>query len=136
MIIASKDNTIFAPERFFALAIARIRHEPPSASFSEKLGDHQLNPGFLPEDLTYRDAAVLIPVVAREPDATVLLTQRTSHLSSHAGQVAVPGGKIEPADHDAGAATLREPEEEIGLAPRLVKVLGYLYPYLTRTGYR
>jgi 8-oxo-dGTP pyrophosphatase MutT (NUDIX family) len=137
MVTRSNENTVFAPGRFFPVAAARLRHHPPANGGSdEKLGDHLLNPGFLPGDLTYRDAAVLIPVVAREPEATVLLTQRTPHLSSHAGQIAFPGGKIEPSDADAGAAALRETEEEIGLAPDLVDLVGYLDPYLTRTGYR
>jgi 8-oxo-dGTP pyrophosphatase MutT (NUDIX family) len=136
MVITSNGNNIFAPERFFPLAGSRIRQAPPPIGGDERLGDDQLNPGFLPEDLTYRDAAVLIPVVAREPEATVLLTQRTPHLSSHAGQIAFPGGKIEAGDRDAGAAALREAEEEIGLAARMVDLVGYLDPYLTRTGYR
>jgi 8-oxo-dGTP pyrophosphatase MutT (NUDIX family) len=136
MIAPSDGNTIFTPERFFTLAAARTSREPPPVHGDEKLGDHLLNPGFLPEGLTYRDAAVLIPVVAREPEATVILTQRTPHLSSHAGQIAFPGGKIEPGDRDPGAAALREAEEEIGLAPDMVKLVGYLDPYLTRTGYR
>src|SRR5215472_8996559 len=136
MVIASNGNTIFAPARFFPLAESRLGRDPPPSGGEEKLGDHLLNPGFLPEDQAYRDAAVLIPVVAREPEATVLLTQRTSHLSSHAGQIAFPGGKIEPGDRDPGAAALREAEEEIGLAAEMVNLLGYLDPYLTRTGYR
>jgi 8-oxo-dGTP pyrophosphatase MutT (NUDIX family) len=136
MIAPSDGNTIFTPERFFSLAAARTSREPPPVRGDEKLGDHLLNPGFLPEGLTYRDAAVLIPVVARQPEATVILTQRTPHLSSHAGQIAFPGGKIEPGDRDPGAAALREAEEEIGLAPDMVMLVGYLDPYLTRTGYR
>src|SRR5262249_35519919 len=136
MVTASNENTALAPERFFALAAARLQHRPPVGAYNEQLGDHLLNPGFLPGEMSYRDAAVLIPVVAREPEATVLLTQRTPHLSSHAGQIAFPGGKIEPADADARAAALREAEEEIGLAPELVDIVGYLGPYLTRTGYR
>ncbi len=135
--IASDELTIYAPERFFPLAAARLASRPPpAAAGEERLGDHLLNPGFLPEELTYRDAAVLIPVVSRAPEATVLLTQRTPHLSAHAGQIAFPGGKIDPGDRDAGAAALREAEEEIGLAPSLVGLVGYLDPYLTRTGYR
>ena len=136
MVITSNGNTVFAPAQFFPLAESRVRRDPPPIESQEKLGDHQLNPGFLPEDQTYRDAAVLIPVVARQPEATVLLTQRTPHLSSHAGQIAFPGGKIEASDRDAGAAAFREAEEEIGLAPEMVNLIGYLDPYLTRTGYR
>src|SRR5881628_1848191 len=108
MVTATNENSIFAPGRFLALAAARLAHEPPVRGSKESLGDHLLNPGFLPGDMTYRDAAVLIPVVAREPEAMVILTQRTPHLSSHAGQIAFPGGKIEPTDADAGAAALRE----------------------------
>jgi 8-oxo-dGTP pyrophosphatase MutT (NUDIX family) len=136
MVIASNRNTIFAPARFFPLAESRVRRDPPPIGGEEELGDHQLNPGFLGEGLTYRNAAVLIPVVAREPEATVLLTQRTPHLSAHAGQIAFPGGKIEATDRDAGAAALREAAEEIGLAAEMVNLIGYLDPYLTRTGYR
>ena len=118
---------------FFRRAAARLSRDPPSGRGS---GDDSLNPGFLLADAVYRDAAVLMPVVAREGEASVLLTQRTPHLSSHAGQIAFPGGKIEPSDADAGAAALREAEEEIGLDPRKVEIVGYLDPYLTRTGYR
>jgi 8-oxo-dGTP pyrophosphatase MutT (NUDIX family) len=136
MTIVSDGNGIFTPDRFFLRAASRIRRDPPLAEGDEMLGDHRLNPDLLPGELSYRDAAVLIPVVAREPEATVLLTQRTPHLTSHAGQIAFPGGKIEASDRDAGAAALREAEEEIGLAPGLVELIGYLDPYLTGTGYR
>lgn len=84
----------------------------------------------------YRDAAVLIPVVAREPEATVILTVRTAHLPSHAGQIAFPGGKIDPVDATPTEAALREAEEEIGLARDRVSVVGALMPYLSRTGFR
>jgi 8-oxo-dGTP pyrophosphatase MutT (NUDIX family) len=77
-----------------------------------------------------------MPVVAREGGATMLLTQRTSHLSAHAGQIAFPGGKIEPFDATPAAAALREAQEEIGLDPARVETIGYLAPYLTRTGFR
>ena len=72
-----------------------------------------------------RPAAVLIPVVDRAQPG-VILTMRTSELTSHAGQIAFPGGKIEQADADPLAAALREAQEEIGLAPALVEPLGYL----------
>lgn len=72
-----------------------------------------------------RDAAVLIPIAA-EPEPTLLFTVRTETLSSHKGQISFPGGSIDDADDDAVAAALRETEEEIGLAPDAVEVLGEL----------
>jgi len=81
-----------------------------------------------------KPAAVLIPVVDRSAP-TVILTQRTADLPSHAGQIAFPGGKIDGEETPAGAA-LREAEEEIGLKPALVEPLGYLDLYLTFSGFR
>jgi 8-oxo-dGTP pyrophosphatase MutT (NUDIX family) len=77
-------------------------------------------------------AAVLIPLV--EGDRLgLLLTQRTAHLSTHSGQIAFPGGKVDAEDRDAIAAALREAQEEIGLAPSHVTVLGTLPQYVTGT---
>ena len=81
-----------------------------------------------------KPAAVLIPVVDRSVP-TVILTQRTANLPSHAGQIALPGGKIDGDETPVGAA-LRESEEEIGLEPALVEPLGYLDLYLTFSGFR
>jgi len=81
-------------------------------------------------------AAVLIPVIAHPQALTVLFTQRTPHLRSHSGQVSFPGGRAEPADASAEFTALRETEEEIGLRPSAVEVLGRLPDYRTRTGYR
>ncbi len=82
-----------------------------------------------------RGAAVLVPVVAHDADATVLLTTRVANLRQHSGQVAFPGGKIDPGDGSPVEAALREAEEEIGLRRDHVTPLGYLDPYLTGTGY-
>jgi 8-oxo-dGTP pyrophosphatase MutT (NUDIX family) len=99
--------------------------------------DFDLSPDLVPEvaRAPLAPAAVLIPVVARS-ELTVLLTQRTEHLSRHAGQIAFPGGRMEPTDHDATATALREAEEEIGLDPSFVEPLGYLDAYRTGTGFR
>jgi 8-oxo-dGTP pyrophosphatase MutT (NUDIX family) len=70
------------------------------------------------------------------PAPGILLTQRTSHLSRHAGQVAFPGGRIDAGDRSPEAAALREAQEEIGLDPGRVELLGRLGDYITGTGYR
>jgi 8-oxo-dGTP pyrophosphatase MutT (NUDIX family) len=80
-------------------------------------------------------AAVLVPLVTGEHPG-VLLTRRTQRLRRHAGQVAFPGGRIDPTDRDATAAALREAEEEVGLPPDQVEIIGRLPDYVTGTGYR
>lgn len=82
-----------------------------------------------------RPAAVLLPIVDRPGGLTVLLTLRATDLRAHSGQVAFPGGKIDPGEAPRAAA-LREAQEEIGLKERFVEPLGWLDPYLTGTGFR
>lgn len=103
-----------------------------------ELGDFMLNPE-LSSALRAkrpRDAAVLVPIVRRDPEVTVLLTRRTDHLAAHAGQIAFPGGKIDPDDDGPVGACLREAEEEISLPPQTVDLLGMGDPYVTGSGFR
>ena len=96
--------------------------------------DFSLN-GIVPTPEKYRAASVLVPIVARTPDITILLTQRTEDMPSHAGQVAFPGGRRQENDADAVATALRETEEEVGLDRSFVDVIGSYDHYLTGTGY-
>ena len=98
-------------------------------------GDHDLNPEFYDPERSLIQAAVLVPLVLREAEPHVLLTQRTDHLRDHAGQVSFPGGRIEDHDRDPESCALRETEEEIGLDPGHVELLGRLDTYVTRTGF-
>ena len=81
-------------------------------------------------------AAVLVPIILRSSGLTVLLTQRTAHLRDHAGQVSFPGGRCEAHDPTPIATALRESEEEVGIEPSQVEVLGTLPDYFTGTGFR
>jgi 8-oxo-dGTP pyrophosphatase MutT (NUDIX family) len=99
--------------------------------------DFDLNPGVpLPDGRTLRNAGVLIAVDMSTPSPTVILTKRSAKLKHHPGQIAFPGGKQDPTDPDPTAAALREAQEEIGLAPAAVTILGHLPPHETVTNFR
>ena len=113
--VAPERLTQHALEQRFAQAahwVPEFRHEP-------RMSDRSLTP-----------ASVLIGLVMRERP-TVLLTQRTAHLSSHSGQVAFPGGKADPDDASPVATALREAQEEVGLSAEFVQVIGSLPNYTT-----
>lgn len=74
-------------------------------------------------------------LAAFRPDGRMILTRRASGLRHHAGQIAFPGGKVDPGDDGVIGAALREAHEEVGLPPEQVEVLGCLAPHLTVTGY-
>lgn len=127
----------FALDDFLARAREKLDAAPVYGPEEEDIGDHSLDPSLvaLRAPGPRKPAAVLFGIMLRD-EPTVLLTQRTSHLPSHAGQIAFPGGKIDAQDASPLAAALREAEEEVGLAAECVECLGYLDTYQTTTGFR
>jgi len=93
------------------------------------------DPGQFPADRPLRAAAVLIPVIAHAAGPTVLLTRRSDRMTSHTGQIAFPGGRLDPGE-TALQAALREADEEVSLSPSVVEVLGLGDTYETGTGFR
>jgi 8-oxo-dGTP pyrophosphatase MutT (NUDIX family) len=131
----------FSEAGFRRLAARALNHGPAftaTGTLAASPSDFDLNPELKAVALAREPlspAAVLVPVVGRS-ELTVLLTQRTDGLPRHAGQIAFPGGRMDPDDRDAVATALREAEEEIGLEARFIEPLGFLDPYRTGTGYR
>lgn len=142
------ETTLFDPRQ---IPVWQIDHDLPAVPF----------PFLLPEAMTARfakppewqpeiekenfssqrlptKAAVLIPIVLRGPAATaptVLLTRRSAHMKTHSGQIAFPGGKVDPQDLSMQATALREAEEEVGLEAKHVQVIGELPTYITGTSF-
>jgi len=129
------------PEGFRARVAARLPAALPEAAFDRHIWPHasdfQLEGGQPNYELLAiaRPAAVLAPIVMRDSGLTVLLTQRASQMRAHSGQVAFPGGKVDPGE-TAGQTALREAHEEIGLEPEFIEPLGWLDAYMTGTGFR
>ena len=115
------------------LAVVRPPGDPRERIFKNVTGP--ISPALLEMlDRPGRDAAVLLALLARRSGLTVLFTERAAHLKDHAGQISFPGGRIALAEPPVAAA-LREAQEEIGLEPAAVEVLGMLDVHLTGTGF-
>ena len=97
--------------------------------------EHDLHMISLREGTKVTEAAVLVPLVNRPQGVQLLLTQRTAHLSTHSGQVAFPGGKVDATDRDVVDTALRESHEEVGLERDQVQVLGTISDYVTGTAF-
>jgi 8-oxo-dGTP pyrophosphatase MutT (NUDIX family) len=108
----------------------RLKHPAPPAD------PEDLHIGLVPVGSRVTDAAVMVPLVHRAEGVKLLLTQRTAHLSDHAGQISFPGGRVEPADASREETALRETEEEIGLPRERVTLLGRLPEYEIPSGFR
>src|ERR1700749_5003367 len=126
---------------FFNRARARLRFDVPPGLFDPNVvplsgdggTDRMLE--IIAREQPVRPDAVLIPIVDH-PQPTVLLTQRSAHLNDHAGQIAFPGGKIDPGDASPLDAALREAFEEVGLTRDFIEPIGYLDLYGTSFGFR
>jgi 8-oxo-dGTP pyrophosphatase MutT (NUDIX family) len=136
------DSPLIVGRDFFEKARGRLSLDVPPALNDLTItdfarGDLDLDPQTWEEAgvKATRPAAVLVPVVDH-PEPGVLLTMRTADLPSHAGQIAFPGGKIDPHDASPLAAAIREADEEVGLDAALIEPIGYLDLYLTFTGFR
>jgi 8-oxo-dGTP pyrophosphatase MutT (NUDIX family) len=115
--------------------IARL--ETALAQPGTPTSDFDLNPDIaLPPGRALRPAAVLIAIERTASGGRVLLTKRSSKLKHHPGQIAFPGGKLDPDDADLKAAALREAWEEVGLPPQKVRIIGQLPCHETVTGFQ
>jgi 8-oxo-dGTP pyrophosphatase MutT (NUDIX family) len=126
--------SVFEEAELRRRAVARLLQEPqnlPSRS------DDDMNAALpmIPPELARKPAAVLVPLVLRPAGTTMLLTKRRDHLSSHAGQIAFPGGRIDGEHETPVAAALREAFEETGVGESYIEPIGYLDGYMTVTSY-
>lgn len=122
--------------RFVTARLARTRPPgDPRVVPAGEAGTHPMRRLFVPPDGQLTPAGVLVPLFDRGAELTVLLTERSSALKHHAGQIAFPGGRMEREDATIADTALREAHEEVGIAPSRVQLAGYLEPLPTVSGY-
>jgi 8-oxo-dGTP pyrophosphatase MutT (NUDIX family) len=123
-------STFTLPNR--ADIVSRLASSPP---VEELLTADDLERFHYNSQVPLKPAAVLLLVVNHPGDPTVVFTQRTAHLADHAGQISFPGGRCDEGDGTPERTALREAEEEVGIAPERIEILGRLPEYRTSTGY-
>jgi 8-oxo-dGTP pyrophosphatase MutT (NUDIX family) len=122
-------------ERYQALDPQRIDAAFLAAQLAKTLHSLQTKDAHIPHNPLLKPSAVLIPIVQRPSGMTILLTVRSTQLRKHSGQIALPGGKIDPEDTDASHTALREAFEEIGLPSANCQLIGALPRHETGTGF-
>lgn len=130
--LATEDLLARLQERLLPLGPAGAAAGPPPAPFS----DFDLQDRRPAASGGLKEAGVLLALVPRPQGLGLILTRRTDHMPTHAGQIALPGGRRDAADRDLVDTALREAREEVGLDPVLVTPLGLADAYETVTGYR
>lgn len=131
--------TVISSASRFSVDEFRRRAEREQAPHGDTdYGDHGLNPDLREMILgnRLRDAAVMIAAVERPEGASLILTKRTEKLRSHSGQIAFPGGRIDPGDPTPEFAAIRETEEEIGIGAETIEIVGRMPDYISGSGYR
>ena len=129
------------PQRLRNITATEIRQRFAGTTMPQDPLDVVIPPPRWPralQDMLTRDlsaAAVLIPIIHRQESLSVLLTERSPDLNHHAGQISFPGGRMDPDDADIRATALREAQEEVGINPADIEIVGYLDPNPTVTGY-
>ena len=135
-----REARVIAEEVGPAEVLARAGRMRPLSTAGALLasGEGRVAASLMASTQPLRDAAVLIGLVGRQdaPGLDLIMIRRTEGLRVHSGEVALPGGKIEPDDASLVEAALREAEEEVGLDPSVVKPVGLLAPYPTPSGFR